>query len=156
MTVAHSALPTSETGNTVPTPEVPSVSDTSAPQQNEMKSRGKKSWAKRHPWLRRIGLALLILVGGESIGQWRDLPAPYFLTGLFGVGLFIVLSLTIPRVGAAGTTTLIVAGQFVVAMLIDQFGWFGVPQSSLSLTRIAGAVLLVAGAYLISLSPAST
>ena len=103
-----------------------------------------------------LSAVLLILVGGESIGQWRDLPAPYFLTGLFGVGLFIVISMTIPRVGAAGTTTLIVAGQFVVAMLIDQFGWFGVPQSSLSLTRIAGAVLLVAGAYLISLSPAST
>ncbi|WP_245409327.1 monofunctional biosynthetic peptidoglycan transglycosylase [Methyloceanibacter sp. wino2] len=58
-----SALPTSETGNAIPTPEVPSVSDTSAAPRSEMKSRGKKSWAKRHPWLRRIGLALLILVG---------------------------------------------------------------------------------------------
>ncbi|MCA9889227.1 MAG: DMT family transporter [Anaerolineae bacterium] len=98
---------------------------------------------------------ILVFLGGEKIAEWRNLPAPYFFTGVLGVVLYMTLSVTLPRLGAGGTVALLVAGQMVVALVVDQFGWFGVPQNSISLVRVAGAALLVAGAYLISLSPSS-
>lgn len=97
-----------------------------------------------------LSAALLMIVGGERIGAWRGLPAPLFFTGVFGVILYFTLSVTLPRIGAANATTLIVAGQFAVALLIDQWGWMGVPQHPLTLARLAGFALLLAGVYLMS------
>jgi transporter family-2 protein len=37
-----------------------------------------------------------------------------------------------------------------MSILIDKYGWFGMEQHPLSLGRIAGAVLLVVGIYLVS------
>jgi transporter family-2 protein len=67
-----------------------------------------------------------------------------------GVILYVTLSVTLPRIGVANATVLIVAGQFVVALLLDQKGWMGVSQHPLTLSRLAGFVLLLGAVYLMS------
>lgn len=57
------ALPTPEAGTVTTVPKAPGDSQAPDAQPTDMKSRAKRVWAKRHPWLRRIGIALLILVG---------------------------------------------------------------------------------------------
>ena len=66
------------------------------------------------------------------------------------MGLLVVFSITFaqPRIGATTTIGILIAGQLAMGVLIDRFGLFGVDAVSLSPARIAGIVLLSAGAAL--------
>jgi transporter family-2 protein len=44
---------------------------------------------------------------------------------------------------------LVLAGQLLVALVVDQFGILGYPQIAVTPTRLLGAVLLLAGALLV-------
>jgi transporter family-2 protein len=93
---------------------------------------------------------LLIVLGGEKIRDWQSIPTPYLFSGIFGLILYLTFSYTLPRIGASNAIALLVAAQMILAMLIDHFGWFGVAQHSIDLTRMIGVVLLIGGAFLIS------
>ncbi|TIQ39609.1 MAG: EamA-like transporter family protein, partial [Mesorhizobium sp.] len=56
-----------------------------------------------------------------------------------------------PRIGAAALMAFLVAGQLIAGMLVDRVGFLGVAVREISLGRVAGAVLLLAGALLIRL-----
>lgn len=94
------------------------------------------------------GLLLLVL-GGEKIGNWRSLSWYMFLSGGFGVVLYLTLNQTMPRLGATTALALIIIGQLTMGILIDQFGWFGVAVRPVDLMRLLGTGLLIAGGYLI-------
>ncbi len=70
--------------------------------------------------------------------------------GLLGVGYVLTITWSLKRVGAANLFALVVAGQLVMALLLDQTGWLGLQRSAFSLSKVAGAALLVGGAYLIN------
>jgi bacterial/archaeal transporter family-2 protein len=72
-----------------------------------------------------------------------------FIGGLMGVIYITVVVIAAPKIGAANALGFIVAGQFVAAIIIDHFGWMGMPVKTISLTRVAGVALLIVGAYLI-------
>jgi transporter family-2 protein len=57
--------------------------------------------------------------------------------------------LLLPRLGAALVVALIVLGQMLGALAFDHFALLGVPENPISLTRLAGVALLVAGVVLI-------
>ena len=91
---------------------------------------------------------LLLARGGEMIQNWRGLPWYMLGSGVFGLVLYLTLAHTLPRLGATTAVTLIIVGQLVMGMLIDQFGWFGVALRPIDGWRIAAVVLLLAGGYL--------
>lgn len=69
--------------------------------------------------------------------------------GFFGaihIGISILL---VPRLGTAIFVALLVTGQMFASLAFDHFGLFGIPQHSVELSRLLGAILLVAGAVLI-------
>jgi transporter family-2 protein len=71
-------------------------------------------------------------------------------TGGFWGAVYIAVSIIlVPRLGAATFVALLVAGQLLSSLVFDHYGLFGVPQHPADLTRIAGAVLLLAGVILI-------
>ena len=92
---------------------------------------------------------LLLALGGENIHNWRNLSWYMFLSGSFGVVLYLTLNQTMPRLGATTALALIIIGQLVMGILIDQFGLFGVAVRPLDLVRLVGAGMLIAGGYLI-------
>lgn len=92
--------------------------------------------------------ALLVARGGEQIGQWRELPWYMFGCGLLGLVLYLSLSETVPKLGAATAVTLVIVGQLTASILIDHFGAFGIPVRSLDFNRVVAALLLFAGAYM--------
>ncbi len=53
-----------------------------------------------------------------------------------------------PRLGATTAIALIIIGQLMIGMVIDQFGLFGVPLRSIDGWRVSAAILLIAGGYL--------
>lgn len=97
-------------------------------------------------------LIALTLVGKREmppIAKWADMPWWMWLGGV--CGLFIVSTniLVVPRLGAALLTSLAIAGQLTTALVLDHYGAFGFPVHHISLPRVAGAVLLLAGVVLI-------
>ncbi len=93
-------------------------------------------------------LVLLIIRGGENIGEWRHLPWYMLGSGLLGFVLFLALSQTIPKLGATSAITLIVVGQLSAGMVIDHFGLFESSIRTVDPQRIIAVLLLLAGAYL--------
>jgi bacterial/archaeal transporter family-2 protein len=92
---------------------------------------------------------LLVLArGGENLRNWRQVPWFMWGAGALGVVLYLTLSLTFPRLGAAVSLTCIIVGQVIAGLVMDHFGLLG-PMRPLDLGRIAGAAVLLAGAYLI-------
>ncbi|SFK64474.1 DMT family transporter [Methylorubrum salsuginis] len=69
--------------------------------------------------------------------------------GLFGavfIGLAIVL---VPQLGAAAFIVLVVAGQMLASVAFDHFGWLGLEQRPLDVSRLLGIFLLIGGVILI-------
>ncbi len=93
-------------------------------------------------------LAVAHLQGAAS--GWRDLPAWAFVSGgaLGVVYLTTVIFLT-PRIGAAATMGFVIAGQLLAGVVIDSFGFFGLPSILLTPPRLLGAGLLLGGALIL-------
>jgi transporter family-2 protein len=99
-----------------------------------------------------VALALCVAAARTqlpSAAAVARLPWWYWTGGLLGAVYIFAAVVLAPRLGAANLIAAIVAGQLVTSLLLDQFGLVGYPQHSASLTRIAGAVLLLAGLVLI-------
>jgi len=93
--------------------------------------------------------AVLVLArGGEGIQNWRQVSWYMWGAGFFGVVLYLTLSATFPRLGATVSLTCIIVGQLLAGLLLDQFGILG-PARPMDPTRLLGAAVLLAGAYLI-------
>jgi transporter family-2 protein len=97
------------------------------------------------------GLAVAASVWREPLAtaDWGRAPWWTWIGGLLGAA-YIVLSAALARqLGVALLLALVIAGQVIISVLIDHFGWFGAPVHRLSLARALGATLLVAGVALI-------
>lgn len=69
--------------------------------------------------------------------------------GVFGaifIGLAIFL---IPQLGAATFIAVLVTGQMLASLTFDHFGWMGLAQRSVDLSRLIGVALLIGGVLLI-------
>jgi transporter family-2 protein len=68
------------------------------------------------------------------------------------LGAFYVASSTVVAVELGATTLLglALAGQLATALVIDHFGWLGLPENPITWTRLAGVALLGVGVWLIS------
>jgi transporter family-2 protein len=97
-----------------------------------------------------VSALLLLFVGGVNLENVKGLPLPYFFAGCFGVILYLTFAYTLPRVGVAMTTALLILAQMSIGLLLDQFGWLGVPQHSISLIRLSGVAALLLGSYLVA------
>lgn len=69
--------------------------------------------------------------------------------GFFGAIYIVVAIVLVPRLGAATVVALIVSGQMLASLVFDQFGLLGLIQHPVSILRIIGALLLIAGVILI-------
>jgi transporter family-2 protein len=98
-------------------------------------------------------LIVLILLFPQT-ADFKQIPGLsnwyLYLGGLLGVAILAAPIFLIPRIGATSTLTGIVLGQLFLAIVIDHFGLFGLPRMAISLERILGGILLVAGAYLVT------
>jgi transporter family-2 protein len=94
--------------------------------------------------------ATILLLARRTGGISEAFRAPPWMWAGGALGLIVVLSITFtqPRIGATTTIALLIAGQLAMGVLIDRFGLFGVEAISLSPARVAGIILLAAGAAL--------
>ncbi len=99
-----------------------------------------------------IGLFLYAVIAKlplSSLAQAKNAPWYIWLAGLLGAFYISTVIVLIPRLGFALTFGLIVAGQMAISLLFDHYGILHTPIREISIGRIIGALLLVAGVILI-------
>jgi len=99
-----------------------------------------------------VGLFVYMVATGtplNSLVNIKDAPPIAWIGGLLGA--FFVASTVIlaPRIGVAMTFSLIVAGQMLITLVLDHFGFLGLPVKEISLARVGGVVLIIAGVAMI-------
>jgi transporter family-2 protein len=101
-----------------------------------------------------LGIATLAVTRVQGVSlDWKAPPPWLFVAGgLLGGSYVTIATVLVPRVGAAALMALIVAGQLLAGMLLDRVGFLGMAIREISIGRVAGALLLMAGAALIRLT----
>ena len=95
-----------------------------------------------------LALIPLLFYGGGNLAQWRSLPWYALGAGVFGLIVIGAISYMIPRIGVAGAITTIVAGQLLVSMVLDQFGWLGTMERPMDPARAIGLAVVLVGVWL--------
>ena len=85
----------------------------------------------------------------QVITSAKTAPWYLWLGGLLGAYYVSTVIVIMPRLGVALTFGLIIAGQMFVSLILDHFGWLGVPVKPISWGKVAGALLLIAGVVVI-------
>jgi transporter family-2 protein len=102
-----------------------------------------------------VVLIFITLVLSQAQGTaiaWRVPPLWMFVVGGCLGAIFVTCALVLtPKLGAAATMAFIVAGQLLAGLLLDRLGYFDLAVREITLGRMTGAVLLLAGALLIRL-----
>jgi transporter family-2 protein len=82
--------------------------------------------------------------------QWRA-PAPWLFIagGLFGATFVTCTVILVPKLGAAALMAFLITGQLLAGLLMDRLGFLGLAVREITLGRVAGALMLLAGALLI-------
>ncbi|HNP23938.1 MAG TPA: DMT family transporter [Panacibacter sp.] len=99
-----------------------------------------------------IGLSLYILANRyvvPSTQQFSGAPTWSYLGGILGGAYILLIVLCAPRLGIGNVTVLVLLGQILSALLIDQFGLLRSPVHVLNIQRIIGVILVIAGVYLV-------
>jgi transporter family-2 protein len=84
-----------------------------------------------------------------ALNDFRQVSLTRFMGGVLGAFYVITVIFIVRDIGPANMICLVVAGQMIAAMTIDHYGFQGFAVHQITLPRMAGAVLLVAGVYLI-------
>ncbi len=114
-----------------------------------------------NPWLGSL-VSFLPIVAFLGV-VWMCLPRPMPTTeslsqmpwwaplgGLVGAFAVVAGLLFVGKVGAGAFAGLTITANILMSLVIDKFGMFGMETHALSVGRMAGAVLMVAGIALIS------
>jgi len=92
----------------------------------------------------RLPLPTLAFITKAPLWMWAG--------GAFGVCFISLALMLLPKLGASGFIALALAGQVIASLVLDHFGLFGLVERQMTLPRVLGAVLLIAGVVLIQFS----
>jgi transporter family-2 protein len=98
-----------------------------------------------------LALALIVGLSGDARGLAGtfDVRWYYLIGGLLGA-LYVFMALTtVSTIGAGGVASATITGQLAASVIIDRFGIFGLDETPITLSRLTGVVLLLAGTYLV-------
>jgi len=102
-----------------------------------------------------VGTVVLILLNialrtsTPTISEMKAIPWYLFLGGAIGAMFVTSVVLLIPQIGVTTMLAASIAGQLIIAAIIDHYGFFGISVHAISLSRVVGIVLLILGIILI-------
>jgi bacterial/archaeal transporter family-2 protein len=95
-----------------------------------------------------LACVLMLASRGLNLGAWQAVPWYAYSSGLLGLFIVGVIGYVVPRLGLAIGFTLIVASQFLVSALMDQFGLCGAAVRPLEPMKWVGLGVVLFGVYL--------
>lgn len=99
-----------------------------------------------------IGLLIYIAASRYAIPsaqQFSAAPKWSYLGGILGGAYILLIVICAPKLGIGNVTVLVLLGQILSAIVIDQFGLLNSVVHSLNWQRIVGVILMIAGVYLV-------
>lgn len=99
-----------------------------------------------------LALGFLVVLQRTPWPPIKDVATlPWWVwTGGFMGAFFVTMTIVaIPRLGATSIMALLVSGQMLFSLLLDHYGWLGVPAHPINIWRVLGAALLLSGVVLI-------
>lgn len=97
-----------------------------------------------------VALAAIWLAADRtSPAGLRGVPWWAWTGGLYGVVYVSISAFAAPRLGLASMLTIAIAAQLIAALTIDHFGWLRLAQSPITLTKLAGVLLVLGGVLLV-------
>ncbi|MDD9920960.1 MAG: DMT family transporter [Boseongicola sp.] len=97
-----------------------------------------------------VVIAILSGQRGDAFAKIAQVPPWLFLAGVMSAGIIVGATFLVPRIGTGALFVLLVTGQILAGVLINQFGLLGVPAQPMTLPIAAGAAMVVAGAALVT------
>lgn len=94
-----------------------------------------------------VGLTLHLNQPANARGVW-DAPWWALCGGVVGACFIVIATVCVPRIGSASFSVAVIGGQLVGALLLDQFGWLGLAQRSLTPARLVGVLLIFVSLWL--------
>jgi bacterial/archaeal transporter family-2 protein len=96
-------------------------------------------------------LAVLVGLSGKAggLGSTFDVGWVYLTGGLLGAAYVFTVLVTVSEIGAGGVAAATITGQLTASVLIDRLGILGLEPTSLTVDRLIGVALLLAGTYLV-------
>ncbi|MFO8000136.1 MAG: DMT family transporter [Marinilabilia sp.] len=96
-----------------------------------------------------IFLNIMLRTSMPTLQEIRGVPWYLFLGGAIGAMFVTSVVLLIPRIGVTTMLAASIAGQLIIASIIDHYGFFNVSVHPLSISRAVGIVMLIGGILLI-------
>ena len=79
----------------------------------------------------------------------RGAPWWAWLGGFYGAAFVAAMAFAAPRLGLAVTLTIAIASQVATAVVIDHYGLLGLREQPVTVGRVAGIALVLAGVVLV-------
>lgn len=99
------------------------------------------------------GLILAALFLQQGRATWTIVQAPtvglLLISGLLGIAIIAGIAYSLPKIGIAAGLSAVIAGQMVVAVVVDTLGLAGAQAIPLDWARIGGLGLLAVGTWLL-------
>jgi transporter family-2 protein len=97
-----------------------------------------------------LGALAIGLTGWHAgaLDSLKDVNPILLTAGLLGASLVFGIAWLIPQIGAGRLMITMLAGQVIGGMVIAHFGWLGSPVKTISLTNMAGALVMIGGVLL--------
>ena len=98
-----------------------------------------------------IVLSILVLLQNSekpTLQQLFNIPWYLWLGGCLGVYAITVSLYTAPKLGFLTLSALIIFGQIVMSMIVDQYGLFATEKTALNWQRLLGSVVIFIGVLL--------
>ena len=98
-----------------------------------------------------LALTALVVTGSGRLTapELREVPWYAWVGGLYGAVFVVVAAYAAPRIGVGVLLTTAIAGQLLAAVLLDHYGLLGLARQPISMTRVGGVLLVLAGAALV-------
>lgn len=102
------------------------------------------------------GTVALLLVAAAQGGPFRALagvaeqPLWKLSGGVMGALFVFGTAFLAPRIGLAALLSFVIAGQVLCSVTFDHFGLLGLAQRELSWPKLAGALLVAAGVFMVN------
>ena len=97
------------------------------------------------------GLLLIVISVKQGKVAFSGLQAPTMIniivSGLLGIGIIAGVAYALPKIGVAAGLSTLIAGQMVVAVVVDTFGLTGGEPIPFNWSRIGGLALLALGTW---------
>jgi len=104
-----------------------------------------------------IGAVTAILIGltgwdTSVFTRLKEVPVWLLTAGVMGGLLVFGIAWAMPQLGAGTAFVLLITGQVISGLVFSHFGLLGSPVEPVSMIKILGVVLLVAGAAIVTLA----